>query len=333
MHELQAPSLISIVACCLSLFIFIMPKNLPGRWLVLLAWLPVFFPNKFIDSPDIMTVIQVDVGQGASTVIETKDFTVIYDVGPNWGDNYSAALQSLIPMLYERNRKNIDLLIISHHDNDHSGGLDDVMQNLHIKKSYINNPQSDKNKKFKNMQACRAGEKIELGDMGIVFLHPTQLTGNSNRDSCVVAIQFGETQLLLTGDIDKKSELELLEYAKLNDFDLKSNILLAPHHGSSTSSSYDFIEAVSPVHVLFASGWLNQWQFPRDDVVQRYRQQGAKLWHTALMGAVLLSFNKSGELLNVKCHGYHQRKYWHSDRWSDTFLPSDLSEDMELCNS
>ena len=139
------------------------------------------------------------------------------------------------------------------------------------------------------------------------MLHPAEgFAHRRNNASCVLKVTAGEHTLLLTGDIEKAAERRLLQEAGV---DLQADILVAPHHGSNTSSTTPFIQAVAPQYVLFPVGYRNRFQFPRAAVVQRYREQNVTMLDTATAGAI--SFQLGQGALSPFRYRQSARRYWH----------------------
>ena len=128
---------------------------------------------------------------------------------------------------------------------------------------------------------------------------------SKNNRSCVLRIQAGSQSILLTGDIEKAVEQSLIN----RGIQLSADILVAPHHGSCTSSSQLFIQAVRPRYVVFSTGFLNRFHFPCAAVVSRYQQLGARLFNTADCGTV--TFRLSGyRVARVSCYRRLHRHFW-----------------------
>ena len=188
------------------------------------------------------------------------------------------------PFLQHQGIDKIDTLIISHGDNDHIGGakpLIDVMP--------IDNVVSSTPELLSSATPCRAGQSWSWDNVHFSILHPqTSDNGSENNLSCVLKIsnQFGS--VLLAGDIEYQTERLLVSrYGN----SLNSSILVAPHHGSKTSSSKAFINAVQPDIALFATGYRNRYHFPHSKVVERYQQQDITMFNTANQGALQFTFN------------------------------------------
>jgi competence protein ComEC len=172
----------------------------------------------------------------------------------------------VVPVMRSLGIRSLDRLIVSHGDNDHAGGLQSVLAAMSVGTLIASEPGAVGSSAY---LPCRQGQRW-LWD-GVVFqvLHPARLQRMANNNSCVVQITAGEHQVLLPGDIEAAAERELaLEYAD----QLRSTILLAPHHGSATSSSYPLIKLVAPQYVVFSAGYGNSFGHPSRQIVNRYRE-------------------------------------------------------------
>ncbi|MDO6427889.1 DNA internalization-related competence protein ComEC/Rec2 [Thalassotalea sp. 1_MG-2023] len=225
----------------------------------------------------------LDVGQGLSVVIRANEQTVVYDTGATYPSGFSMAKSVVKPYLTYQGISDLDLLIISHDDNDHASGQAFLEAHFQVKELMFN----QKN----HHTPCLTGQIKKIGRLTFEVLHPTERQADHNDDSCVVRISDDKFSVLLTGDISKKVELALVDNygEKLN-----SDVLVAPHHGSKTSSSKSFIQAVSPNEVIFSAGFLNRWNMPHQDVVNRYHQVNIKTYTTATDGRVRVIVGPEG---------------------------------------
>ena len=214
------------------------------------------------------------------------------------------------PFVMHRGFKRIDKVVISHGDKDHSGGLDGLSRSMPVQETLLTPGYFAQTfnrhpflglKKFCDSSKSWRWPYKNLSDQTewIFFdiLWPTNSRDNriiedSNNNSCVLLIRWRDKAILLPGDIERRGERLLLENYQLPSVDL----LVAPHHGSKTSSSQDFIEQLVPDHVVFSAGYRHHFGHPHKDVVSRYRVSGAELWSTAETGAVTFEWNHSGVL-------------------------------------
>lgn len=205
--------------------------------------------------------------------------------------------------LLKQNIKRIDTLLISHGDNDHAGGVADVMQTIAVNRLLTSVP-----KKFKSWSAqnCYAGQQWQWDGIHFSILAPDEVSYlSSNNRSCVLLIDNGRQRILLPGDIEKAAEQQLVQQA-----DISANIIVAPHHGSNTSSIENFVRAVNPQYVVFATGFANRWGFPKPIVVARYRQQHAFMYNSALTGAISWQLSAVQDLPPARLYRAQHRRFW-----------------------
>ena len=285
----------------------------------------------------------LDVGQGQAVVIETANHVVVYDAGAKWGASIDAAQVAVIPYLKAQGWKEIDLLIISHSDNDHAGGTKSILEAFNVKQAIsgqakevdalvnknlrqdVSQGMSGFNGKLEadliSFKSCQAGQKW-LFD-GIVFevLSPFNHTNNkglkSDNDlSCVLKVTNKEMAFLLMGDLSEKGEKALIETYQESPQKLKANLLLAGHHGSNTSTSQAWLSAVNPQKIVFSSGYLNRYQFPSQEVVERienFNKNRALLWwNTACSGGLSFELNQSTIELRYESRKLMRKWYHHT---------------------
>lgn len=238
----------------------------------------------------------LDVGQGLAVVVETRHHTLVYDSGPRFSDSFDTGSAVVVPYLRSRGVNRVDTLVVSHADNDHSGGAQAILSQLTVSRLLTGAPH-----RFVDQQplACMAGQQWQWDGVRFEVLHPAEaVTGEAdyrgNNSVCVIRVASRFGSLLLTGDIERQAEAELL--GRYGD-QLVSDWLIAPHHGSRTSSTQPFITAVAPTRVLFSSGYKNPFGFPDSEVVERYRELGALSYDTASSGAITVTLSQQGSLV------------------------------------
>lgn len=292
------------LACVGVLWLF-SPRGFPARHVAWLLFVPALFPAKTVMEKGEFRLTLLDVGQGLSTVIETQNHVLLYDTGARWSDRFSAVEMVVTPYLRGRGYDHIDTLIISHGDNDHAGGADDLLGSWTIHQTRTSVPE-----RFNAhaVEACETGQNWVWDDVRFEILHPEShdfLTGNNA--SCVLRISTADKRVLLTGDIEQLVETRLVEqYGET----LASDLLIAPHHGSISSSSEVFLNAVSPKWVLFPVGYQNRFGFPDQRVLKRYWEQGSNTFDTATSGA-LSALVSPVVPIKIESHRFTHRRYWH----------------------
>lgn len=244
-------------------------------------------------------VAVLDVGQGLSAVVRTAHHTLVYDTGPRYPGGFSLANAVLVPYLRERRVSSVDVLVISHGDNDHRGGFEDLRAAYPTGRvlSSVRLPGSD---------YCVAGQSWQWDGVAFDVLHPERAgVPPGNNASCVLRISGPNGTMLLTGDIESAVEDALVR--RFGDR-LRSDVLLVPHQGSETSSSPDFIDAVEPALAVVSAGYLNRYGHPRPAVVKRYRRRDISIRNTADAGAVIVDVHRQG----ITVSGWRNTKprYW-----------------------
>jgi competence protein ComEC len=248
----------------------------------------------------------LDVGQGLAIVIRTHSRVLVYDTGARFSDRLDSAQAVLLPFLTSKGIRKIDLLLISHGDGDHIGGAPSLLQ------AYPQTPvlgQGVDKLPAKTADYCAAGQRWAWDDVEFSLLHPDDSDYPlSNNRSCVLKITGKGGSVLIVGDIEQKVENRLLSQYRQA---LSADILIAPHHGSKTSSSSGFIDAVSPEVVIFAAGYRNRYKFPAAEVVARYISSGVSMHMTGLSGAISIDVHPREGIAAAQRYREIHRKYWH----------------------
>ncbi|KZN52245.1 DNA internalization-related competence protein ComEC/Rec2 [Pseudoalteromonas luteoviolacea] len=221
-----------------------------------------------------------DVGHGSAVLVEHNGKGFLYDLGASYFGTYSMFKHVVVPYI---KANNIELIytIVSHDDGDHAGGLKDL--NF---LGYRDTLRAFHREEYSQPCLLKA---IELGSLTIQSIWPGQLQGNDNNSSCVVMVSDGEFKLLLPGDIETDIESQIVAQYEAH---LNASFLLAPHHGSRTSSSAQFIEQVDAELAIFSRSYNTPWRLPHSDVVRRYHHFGYKTYDTALDGQVQIRIFK-----------------------------------------
>ena len=240
----------------------------------------------------------LDVGQGLAAVAETSNHVLVYDSGPAFRSGFNTGDAVLVPYLVNQGYRHIDRLTISHADNDHIGGARSLFERMDVFSIYSGEPGEFD---WAQSKQCMAGQRWVWDQVQFEYLAPFT-AGEGNNSSCVLRIETAAGRvLLLTGDIERSIEQQLVEQHARR---LAADVLVAPHHGSRTSSTDGFVNAVHPEYVLFPVGYRNRFGFPKPDVVARYQRIGARTLDTASNGAVNIRL-EAGR--GIEATGYRQR--------------------------
>jgi competence protein ComEC len=245
----------------------------------------------------------LDVGQGLAVVVETQYHVLVFDTGPAFRSGFNTGAAVVAPFLVHRGYRHVDQLVISHADNDHIGGAEAVFEQLDVLGIHSGDPGAIG---WARATWCRSGQQWEWDGVHFEYLAPFDRR-EGNDGSCVLRVEAADGRvLLLPGDIERRIEQQLLQQRYRQ---LAADILVAPHHGSRTSSSAEFVEAVGPDYVLFPVGYRNRFGFPSPEVVERYRVIGADMLDSAASGALQMRV-ESGKPLQVLAYRQRSKRYW-----------------------
>ena len=288
----------------IGVILLLAPRGWPGRGLGAVLLLPLIVGMPTGIAPGTARFTLLDVGQGLAAVVETRQHVLVFDTGPRFSSRFDTGEAVVVPYLRQRGWRQVDQLVVSHGDTDHIGGAASLLAMLPVKA--ISSSVPAKLAEWP-VTLCQRGQTWEWDGVRFQMLHPTADSGaNHNDASCVLKVSAGLHAVLLTGDIEKAAEWQLLQQDAML---LKADALVAPHHGSNTSSTTAFIRAVGPSYVLFPIGYRNRYGFPRPAVVERYAQAGVRMLDTASAGAI--RFELGGEALQPLRYRDRARRYWH----------------------
>lgn len=320
----HAPPLWTVITALGGVIWILLPGGLgagfltgfPARWLGFVALLPLFLIKPLKPETGELWLTVLDVGQGLAVVARTRHHALLFDTGPRFGDTDSGE-RIIMPFLRGEGIEYLDTLIVSHADMDHSGGAMSVLTALPVQR-ILSSLSSHHLLQSQGVQhdPCRVGESWYWDDVHFELLHPSEAEiahgyGKTNASSCVLKITSAHGSILLPSDIGAAEEMELLHREPDK---LQATILIAPHHGSNTSSTMTFIKQVDPKLTVFTVGYLNRYGHPREHVVERYRQIGSQVLRTDLHGAVLLRF--SSQRWSFDHWRQLHRRYWQQDKAS-----------------
>jgi competence protein ComEC len=280
------PSLWALVFAVFSILILLAPRGLPARWLGLVLLLPLIFTDTKHPETGEIKLTLLDVGQGLAVVIQTAEHSLVYDTGAKFSVDSDSGKSVLLPFLRQQNINKIDQLIVSHGDNDHIGGAESLLQGI-----VVENVLTSAVEKLSDYQPvqCVAGQSWVWDDVKFTILSPAQQRHSDNDNSCVLKVQSRSGTALLTGDIEASAESWLVQTYGDN---LKAKLLIAPHHGSKTSSTRGFLQAVQPEIILIPSGYRNSFGHPHSEVLARYQDIHARWLSSANSGAITVSQNQ-----------------------------------------
>ncbi len=281
------------------------PRGIPARWLGLVMLLPSAFAKLDKPAEHEFTVTVLDVGQGLAVAVQTANHWLVYDTGGKFSEDMDSGRNVVLPFLRSHGVGQLDRLVISHGDNDHIGGAASILKELPVATVLTSVP--EQLTAFK-AERCLSGQAWQWDGVSFALLSPpdTQTFTLENDNSCVLKISSANGSVLLVGDIQADAEQWLVDHVP----DLKADVLVAPHHGSKTSSTARFLAAVQAKTILIPAGYRNKFGHPHADVLARYRDYDAHWLNTADSGALTAQIGKKAVIIT----GYRdtQGKYWNS---------------------
>lgn len=262
-----------------------------------------------------LTINFIDVGQGDSTLIRVDNKNILIDGGGSlYSDSFDVGEKTLFPYLLDRGITYLDYVIVSHFDADHFQGLEYVINNIKVKNAIISSlGQNSKEyetflnlakKKKINIIYVKKGDSINFNNAKIEILYPDNEIINDNaknNNALVCKLIYNNFSMLFTGDIEEIAEKKILKLYEKNKEKLRADVLKVGHHGSKTSSSYDFIKTVSPKIALIGVGKDNNFGHPNLGVIERLEKSGATIYRTDYMGEIELSIKSNGNMTINTC--------------------------------
>ncbi|MDD0843250.1 DNA internalization-related competence protein ComEC/Rec2 [Pseudomonas sp. Gutcm_11s] len=281
----------------LGVVLCLLPAGAPVRALGLPLLLALFLPPRERLAAGHAEVWQLDVGQGLAVLVRTREHALLYDAGPRFAD-FDLGERVVLPSLRQLGVDRLDLMLLSHADSDHAGGAQAVARGMTV--GQVLSGEAGGLPVELQAQPCIDGASWNWDGVRFTTWRWAQ-AGEGNQASCLLKIQAEGESLLLTGDIDERAERALIEQGR----DLRADWLQVPHHGSRSSSSAAFLDAVQPRAALLSRGWHNPFGHPHPRVVARYQARGVALHDSAEQGALRLLLG-SGEGVE----GWRQRAYF-----------------------
>jgi competence protein ComEC len=300
----HAPPPWTLITAAIGVMLLLVPRGFPGRWLGSVWLLPMFLIHPPSPRPGEAWFTLLDVGQGLSAVVRTHAHTLVYDTGARLSARFDAGRTVVVPFLRHEGIGHVDTLIVSHGDNDHIGGSASLLAALPVKRILSSVPE-----RLPDSQSCRSGQRWEWDEVQFEILHPdadSPLHGNNL--SCVLRVTGPYGRILLPGDIAARGEQTLMLNAGEQ---LPADVLVVPHHGSKSSSTWAFLEAVRPHVALFPFGYRNRYHHPHPAVVMRYQVRNIRLEDSPTAGAIGIQLEREG--LRIQRFREEHRRYWYAD--------------------
>jgi competence protein ComEC len=268
--------------------------------------LPVLLWQAERPAPGQFELLAADIGQGNALIVRTAGHTLVYDSGPRYGPESDAGHRVLLPLLRASDEA-VDTLMLSHRDSDHTGGAAAVLT-MNPRAALVSSIEDGNElQALRKSTRCTAGQRWQWDGVDFRVLHPLpddyEAQNKPNALSCVLRISNGQRTALLAGDLERPQELRLVgQHA-----DLRADILLVPHHGSKTSSSDEFLDAVQPSVALVQAGYRNRFGHPAPPVMERYFQHGIAVVDSPHCGAARW---RSADGIAVTCQRELAPHYW-----------------------
>jgi competence protein ComEC len=290
MLESHAPAAWTVVAALAGCAWLLAPRGVPLRSVGALWMAPMFAVVPPGPAPGEAWLDVLDVGNGLASVVRTARHALVYDTGPSWNADADSGSRIVVPFLRGEGISRLDGVVVSHADDDHSGGAASIAYAR--APGWLLSPLAPEDwlhAAFVKSLRCQAGHRWSWDGVEFRVLHPAaQIYAETrkrkeNDRGCVLHIATAGHSVLLAADVEARSEAEMIARDAAA---LRADVLVVPHHGSKTSSTTAFVDAVSPRFAIFSVGYRNRFNHPNAAVVQRYESIGAIVYRTDLDGAL-----------------------------------------------
>ena len=301
--DVPSPGVLALVSTIIGAAILLLPGGLASRRIGLFWLLPLAVPSTARLDDGEFRMLVFDVGQGTAAMVITRGHNLLFDTGPRFSSRFDAGSGVIYPYLRRRGLDSVDMLVQSHADIDHIGGLDALDRLVDIKTIKSGVPIGFTRAP---VQPCVRGDYWHWDGVEFRILHPgidTPFQGNNA--SCVLKISSKFGSVLLSGDIERKAERAILEHQQDK---LRSRVLVVPHHGSLTSSTVGFVRAVRPDISIFTTGYRNRFRFPKQDIIRRYEKAGSRVLDTSRHGAIDIALMDDG--IVVTTNRQENSRFW-----------------------
>lgn len=304
------PPLWAGVAGVLGGVLLVAPLPWTLRVLGLPLVLPVVLWQAPLPPPGQFELLAADIGQGNAVLVRTAHHALLYDAGPRFSLESDAGHRVLVPLLQALHTR-LDTVVLSHRDMDHVGGAPAVLA-MQPQAVLLSSIEADNAlQTLRPAERCVAGQRWEWDGVAFEVLHPQAADydagAKSNAMSCVLRISAADQVALLVGDIEQAQEARLVA----SGAPLKANVLLVPHHGSKTSSSAAFLDAVAPQRAVVQSGYRNRFGHPAPSVLARYLERNIAVVDSPHCGAFTWQSWQPQKPQNSACTRIQAQRYWH----------------------
>ena len=306
-YPLPDVGLLASALLMVGAIILLAPKAVPYKYLVLFAFLPFLFPDHEGINAGQLKLTVFDVGHGLSVFARTQNHSLIFDTGNRFSATRDAGESVILPYLKQKGVSYLDKIILSHKDSDHVGGANSLIAGITTLETLMG-PQVDVLTGESTVSRCVRGKFWIWDEIKFEVLFPVGPTFDKpNNRSCVLKISGKTFSILLPGDIERPAEEYLLRHYKS---ELAADLLIAPHHGSGTSSTTGFINAVDPRQVVFTAGYRDRFGHPTAEVINRYEVRSVKWWNTADTGTIEYDFGADESWDSPSIYRRHHPAYW-----------------------
>lgn len=307
-----APPVPLLFAAGLGALWLLLPARIPGKLAAWVLLMPIALWPTGRPAFSHFELTLLDVGQGLAVHVRTRQHDLLFDAGPAYGSGADAGQRILVPYLRGVGAMPLDLLLISHDDSDHSGGAKSVVDAIGARRLLGSVEAGDARHALGGLsvERCRRGDSWLWDGVRFEILNPAAgvaLTRNGNTSACVLRVSNASGAILLAADADLKAEADMIAAGAL----ARATVLVAPHHGSRSSSSEAFVAGVSPRWVLYSAGYRNRFGHPHPDVLERYSRSGALALRTDRDGALLFAFGSEVRL--VARWRESGKRYWQAE--------------------
>jgi competence protein ComEC len=312
----HAPAIWAVLAGAVGVLWLLAPRGVPGRAFGFVWLLPLFLVVPVLPPAGTFRVVVLDVGQGLAVLVQTQAHALLFDTGPRFNETADAGERIVAPMLRATAVTRLDGLIVSHQDSDHSGGTLSLLQTVPVDWLASSLPEDNaivraRGERGETALRCDAEQRWRWDGVDFALLHPVEASYanpklKAHDLSCVLRVGNSAGSALLTGDIEARTEADLI---RRDAASLRADLLVVPHHGSRTSSTPDFIAAVAPQVAVFTPGYRNRFGHPRPEIVARYAAAGIRTYRTDYDGALTFAF-EPGRALTPQTEREVDRRYW-----------------------
>jgi competence protein ComEC len=303
MQYFPATSVAAFGLACIGAAWLLAPRGVPARALGIALLLPLCLPPASLPAEGAFRATVIDVGQGLSVLLRTRTHALLYDTGARYPSGFDLGEAVVVPTLHALGVRRLDGLIISHGDNDHAGGAASVLA------AYPNIPVwgGEPARGPVPMRQCHAGQHWRWDGVEFrIVSPPAPVTLRDNDAGCVLLVTGEGGRLLLPADTSSAVESALAAEVPAGP----PLVLVAPHHGSKTSSSLAYLDALRPRWAIASTGYLNGYHHPSPVVAARYAQLGIPLLNTPATGAVRMAFPARGAPYVLSRARQRQNHYW-----------------------